>query len=54
MGQNVIMVTQTPGHGYRHIGDAVAGAPEGALIVVAPGRYSENLVLSRPVTITAE
>ncbi|ANN15876.1 AAA family ATPase [Amycolatopsis orientalis] len=54
MGQNVIMVTQTPGHGYRHIGDAVAGAPDGALIVVAPGRYSENLVLSKPVTITAE
>jgi Holliday junction resolvasome RuvABC ATP-dependent DNA helicase subunit len=54
VGQNVIMVTQTPGHGYRRIGDAVAGAPEGALIVVAPGRYSENLVLSRPVTITAE
>ncbi|MEU3766177.1 right-handed parallel beta-helix repeat-containing protein [Amycolatopsis keratiniphila] len=54
MGQNVIMVTQTPGHGYRRIGDAVAGAPEGALIVVAPGRYSENIVLSKPVTITAE
>ncbi|GAB3733875.1 right-handed parallel beta-helix repeat-containing protein [Amycolatopsis oliviviridis] len=54
MSQNVIMVTQTPGHGYRRIGDAVAAAPEGALIVVGPGRYSENLVLSKPVTITAE
>ncbi|MFC9249897.1 right-handed parallel beta-helix repeat-containing protein [Amycolatopsis thailandensis] len=54
MGQNVITVTQTPGHGYRRIADAVAGAPDGALIMVAPGRYSENLVLSKPVTITAE
>ncbi|MEV7043716.1 right-handed parallel beta-helix repeat-containing protein [Amycolatopsis sp. NPDC051061] len=54
MSQNVIMVTQTPGHGYRRIGDAVAGAPEGALIVVAPGRYVENLTVSKPVTITAE
>lgn len=54
MSQNVIMVTQTPGRGYRRIGDAVAGAPDGALIVVAPGRYPENLNLSKPVTITAE
>ncbi|WP_449224290.1 right-handed parallel beta-helix repeat-containing protein [Amycolatopsis pigmentata] len=48
------MVTQTPGQGYQRIGDAVAGAPHGALIVVSPGRYHENLVLSKPVTITAE
>ncbi len=54
LGRNVITVTQTPGPGYRRIADAVADAPEGALIVVAPGRYSENLVLSKPVTITAE
>jgi Holliday junction resolvasome RuvABC ATP-dependent DNA helicase subunit len=54
VSQNVLMVTQMPGQGYRRIGDAVAGAPEGALIVVGPGRYSENLVLSKPVTITAE
>ncbi|WIX98206.1 right-handed parallel beta-helix repeat-containing protein [Amycolatopsis mongoliensis] len=54
MSQNVIMVTPTPGRGYRRIGDAVAGAPEGALIVVAPGRYTENLTVSKPVTITAE
>ncbi|HWD78579.1 MAG TPA: right-handed parallel beta-helix repeat-containing protein [Kribbella sp.] len=52
--QNVIMVTQTPGRGYRRIGDAVAGATDGALIVVAPGHYAENVELSKPVTITAE
>ncbi|KFU75670.1 Right handed beta helix region [Amycolatopsis lurida] len=54
MSQNVVMVTQTPGQGYRRIGEAVAGAPEGALIVVAPGRYIENVTVSKPVTITAE
>ncbi|OXM53233.1 AAA family ATPase [Amycolatopsis thailandensis] len=54
MNQNVIMVAQGPGNGYRRIGDAVAAAPHGAVIVVGPGRYAENLVLTRPVTITAE
>ncbi|GHH56484.1 right-handed parallel beta-helix repeat-containing protein [Lentzea cavernae] len=54
MSQNVIRVTQTPGHGHPRVGDAVAGAPSGALILVGPGRYHENIVLSKPVTITAE
>jgi Holliday junction resolvasome RuvABC ATP-dependent DNA helicase subunit len=54
VSQNVIMVTQTPGQGYRSIGDAVAGAPHGAVILVSPGRYTENLVVTKPVTITAE
>ncbi|GLY46807.1 right-handed parallel beta-helix repeat-containing protein [Lentzea sp. NBRC 102530] len=54
MSQNVIRVTQTPGHGHARVGDAVAGAPPGALILVGPGRYTENIVLSKPVTITAE
>lgn len=54
MSKDVIVVSQTPGHGQRSIGDAVSGAPVGALIVVGPGRYRENLVLTKPVTITAE
>ena len=54
MSKNVIMVTQSPGQGYRTIGDAVAVAPDGAVIVVGPGHYSENLVLTKAVTITAE
>ncbi|UOZ06959.1 right-handed parallel beta-helix repeat-containing protein [Amycolatopsis sp. WQ 127309] len=54
MNQNVITVAQAPGNGYRRIGEAVAAAPAGAVIVVGPGRYAENLVLTRPVTITAE
>ncbi|WP_370942293.1 right-handed parallel beta-helix repeat-containing protein [Amycolatopsis sp. cg5] len=54
MSQHAIVVTRTPGPGYRSIADAVAGAPHGAVILVGPGRYSENLVLTKPVTITAE
>jgi Holliday junction resolvasome RuvABC ATP-dependent DNA helicase subunit len=54
VSKDIIVISQTPGRGQRSISDAVAGAREGALIVVGPGRYHENLVLSKPVTITAE
>jgi Holliday junction resolvasome RuvABC ATP-dependent DNA helicase subunit len=54
VSKDVIVISQTTGRGQRSISDAVAGATEGALIVVGPGRYHENLVLSKPVTITAE
>ncbi|SDY07578.1 Right handed beta helix region [Amycolatopsis xylanica] len=54
MSQNVIMVTQTPGQGHRSVGEALAVATDGAVIVVGPGRYTENLVLTKAVTITAE
>jgi SpoVK/Ycf46/Vps4 family AAA+-type ATPase len=39
--------------GFQSIGAALAAAPDGATIVVQPGRYSESLVLARPVTIVA-
>ncbi|GAA4531798.1 right-handed parallel beta-helix repeat-containing protein [Amycolatopsis samaneae] len=54
MSSNVIAVTQTPGQGHRTIGEAIDRAHDGAVIVVGPGRYTENLVLTKPVTITAE
>jgi Holliday junction resolvasome RuvABC ATP-dependent DNA helicase subunit len=54
VSRNVIAVTQAPGLGHRTISDAVDRAPDGAVIVVGPGRYTENLVLTKPVTITAE
>ncbi|MFD9888092.1 right-handed parallel beta-helix repeat-containing protein [Amycolatopsis sp. NPDC059027] len=54
MSSNVIAVTQTPGQGYRTIAEAIDHAHDGAVIVVGPGRYTENLVLTKPVTITAE
>ncbi|MEV0679420.1 right-handed parallel beta-helix repeat-containing protein [Actinosynnema sp. NPDC050436] len=54
MSRNVIAVTRSPGPGHRTIGEALAHAGAGAVIVVGPGRYTENLVLTKPVTITAE
>ena len=50
-----VTVTVSPDgqSGYQSIGAAVAAAPDGATIVVQPGRYAESLVLSRPVTIAA-
>jgi SpoVK/Ycf46/Vps4 family AAA+-type ATPase len=38
---------------HRSIAAAVAAAPDHAVITVRPGSYPENLVLRRPVTITA-
>jgi Holliday junction resolvasome RuvABC ATP-dependent DNA helicase subunit len=51
---NVVLVSQSPGNRYRTIGDALADAAEGTTILVAPGRYTENLTVSRAVTIAAE
>ncbi|MFJ3902997.1 right-handed parallel beta-helix repeat-containing protein [Streptomyces sp. NPDC090025] len=39
---------------YRTIGEALAAARSGAVISVRPGRYEENLVITKMVTITAE
>ncbi|MFJ3216374.1 right-handed parallel beta-helix repeat-containing protein [Kitasatospora sp. NPDC086801] len=39
---------------YRTIGEALQAARSGAVISVRPGRYEENLVLTKVVTITAE
>jgi Holliday junction resolvasome RuvABC ATP-dependent DNA helicase subunit len=54
MNQNVVTVTQAAGPGHRSITDAVEAAGEGAVIVVQPGHYRENVVLTKMVTITAE
>ncbi|MFG3345744.1 right-handed parallel beta-helix repeat-containing protein [Streptomyces sp. NPDC048018] len=44
-----------PGGGsYRTIGAALEAARSGAVISVRPGRYEENLVITKMVTITAE
>lgn len=50
------MITVSPSApgGHRSIGEAVAAAPDGGVVSVGAGRYSENLVLTRPVTIAAE
>ncbi|MEV4561370.1 right-handed parallel beta-helix repeat-containing protein [Kitasatospora sp. NPDC049285] len=39
---------------YRTIGEALQVARSGAVISVRPGRYEENLVITKMVTITAE
>ncbi|MFI8828932.1 right-handed parallel beta-helix repeat-containing protein [Streptomyces sp. NPDC053431] len=39
---------------YRTIGAALEAARSGAVISVRPGRYEENLVITKMVTITAE
>ncbi|MFB7366981.1 right-handed parallel beta-helix repeat-containing protein [Streptomyces hydrogenans] len=39
---------------YRTIGAALEAARSGAVISVRPGRYEENLVVTKMVTITAE
>jgi parallel beta-helix repeat protein len=39
---------------YETIGRAIEQAHNGAVIAVRPGRYEENLVVSKVVTITAE
>ena len=46
----------SPGeHGcYETIGSALEAAHSGAVITVRPGRYEENLVVSKVVTITVE
>ncbi|MEV5539806.1 right-handed parallel beta-helix repeat-containing protein [Saccharopolyspora shandongensis] len=50
----MISVSQVVPGGFRTVRQAVHAAPEGATISVAPGRYRENLVLTRDVTIVAE
>ncbi|NMH82437.1 AAA family ATPase [Pseudonocardia xinjiangensis] len=48
------MVGQDRPGAYGSIGAALAAAEPGATITVHPGRYEENLVLNRMVTVTAE
>jgi ATPase family associated with various cellular activities (AAA)/AAA lid domain/Right handed beta helix region len=39
---------------YRTIGEALRDAPDGALVTIAAGRYDEQLVLERVVTLVPE
>ncbi|MFE2723797.1 right-handed parallel beta-helix repeat-containing protein [Kitasatospora sp. NPDC059327] len=54
MSRHVLTVCPEQRDGrYRTIGDALAAARSGAVISVRPGRYEENLVITKLVTITA-
>ncbi|MFE2408541.1 right-handed parallel beta-helix repeat-containing protein [Kitasatospora sp. NPDC059408] len=56
MSRHVLTVCQEQGAGgtYRTIGEALEAARAGAVISVRPGRYEENLVITKMVTIAAE
>ncbi|MFD4530922.1 right-handed parallel beta-helix repeat-containing protein [Kitasatospora sp. NPDC058397] len=56
MTRHVLTVSaeQRDGGGYRTIGAALEAARSGTVISVRPGRYEENLVITKMVTITAE
>ncbi|WP_320775873.1 right-handed parallel beta-helix repeat-containing protein [Streptomyces sp. CRN 30] len=54
MSRQLIVVDPAGGSPYRTLTAALAEARTGALIRVRPGRYPENLVLSRPVTLAAD
>lgn len=54
MAQDVITVDPATGQGHTTISDALMSAADGAVILVRTGQYSETLVLTRAVTITAE
>lgn len=43
-----------PGAEFSTIGDAVAAARAGDTVLVAPGTYSERLVIDRPLTLKGE
>ncbi|MEV0263963.1 right-handed parallel beta-helix repeat-containing protein [Streptomyces sp. NPDC050617] len=49
-----LTVGREQGDDYPTIAEALKSAGDGAVITVRPGRYAENLVVSRMVTVTAE
>ncbi|WP_194915245.1 right-handed parallel beta-helix repeat-containing protein [Catenulispora rubra] len=51
--QRLLVAPDRPG-GYPSIGAALRQARDGALIAIAPGTYTERLVLDRVVTLSAE
>ena len=46
-------IVEVPGQ-YPTLAAAIREAPDGATITLAPGRYDEQVTISRPVTIVAE
>ena len=54
MNRQMLVVANSRPGAFSTIGAAVAQADDGATITVHPGRYEENLVLNKRVTISAE
>src|SRR4051794_1702584 len=51
---SVLVVAPESPHCYASIAEAVAMAPEGAVVRVAPGRYQESVIAGRSITILAD
>ncbi|MDN3354772.1 right-handed parallel beta-helix repeat-containing protein [Actinomadura sp. DC4] len=51
---SILVVAPESPHCFGTIGEAVAMAPDGAVVRVAPGRYDETVVAGRNVTILAD
>ncbi len=50
---NATTLSVGSGGQYRSISDAVSAANSGDTITINPGTYSENIVVNKPITITA-
>ncbi len=48
----LVVVIRVP-EDYETIGEALAAAPEGAVIEIAAGTYTESLVIDRPISLRA-
>lgn len=54
MSRQVLVVSANEPGAFRSISAAVAAASDGATISVLPGRYEENVALTKVLTVTAE
>jgi parallel beta-helix repeat protein len=54
MTRHFVAVSSDQPNSYRSISDALAVAQDGTVITIWPGRYEENVVITKLVTLTAE
>lgn len=54
MSRQVLLVSPDRPGAHRTIAQALTDAADGALVTIAPGRYEENLDITRAVTLAAE
>jgi Cdc6-like AAA superfamily ATPase len=54
VNRQVLRVSATQPGAYRTVSQALAAAPDGAVIAIAPGTYTEALTLNRAVTLSAD
>jgi ATPase family protein associated with various cellular activities (AAA)/parallel beta helix pectate lyase-like protein/AAA lid domain-containing protein len=54
VNRQVLRVSADQSGAYRTVSQALAAAPDGAVIAIAPGTYTEALTLNRAVTLSAD